>query len=165
MCYQKNSRALAAPGGGRVPAWQLPGEREASMQGNPVESRDIPLSRSQRPADRSSDAHPGDRANASAIRVSEGSGAAEPRGLECGQILGRTPLLGRGINAASAAETPSPGSRASAGTLSSGRAESGLVNGLCGRSTGGRPKVSFVDHRGYLYSGMLGDRIRAEIEG
>jgi putative transposase len=27
----KNSRALAAPAGGRVPAWQLPGEREASM--------------------------------------------------------------------------------------------------------------------------------------
>src|ERR1700722_1117335 len=165
MFYQKNTRALAAPAGGRVPAWQLPGEREASMQCNPVESRDIPLSRSQRPADRSSHAHPGDRANASPIRIPKGPRAAEPRGLECGQIFGRTPLSGRGINAASAAETPSPGSRASAGTLSSDWSESGVVDGLCGRSTGGRQEVSFVDHRGYLYPGMLGDRIRAEIKG
>src|ERR1700692_5065969 len=127
LFYQKNSRALAAPAGGPIPAWQLPGEREASLQCNPVESRDIPLSRSQRPADRSSDAHPGDRANASAIRIPEDPGAAEPRGLECGQILGRTPLSGRGINAASAAETPSPGSRASAGALSSAKAGYGVV--------------------------------------
>ena len=30
----------------------------AELQGSPVESRDIPISRSQRSADRSSDAHP-----------------------------------------------------------------------------------------------------------
>src|SRR5580704_8995273 len=109
MCYPKNSRALAALSGRQVPALQPPGEREAGMQRNPVESRDIPLSLSQRRADRSSDAHPGDCANASAIRIPKGSRAAEPRGLEYGGILGRTPLSGRGMNAASAAGTPSPG--------------------------------------------------------
>src|ERR1700722_2970355 len=135
MFYQKNTRALAAPAGGRVPAWQLPGEREASMQCNPVESRDIPLSRSQRPADRSSHAHPGDRANASPIRIPKGPRAAEPRGLESGQILGRTPLSGRRTNAASAAETATSRGGAQARALSSDRGESGVVDGLCGGST------------------------------
>ncbi len=76
------------------------------MQGSPVESRDIPISGSQRSTDRSSDAHPGDRADASAIRIPEDPGAAEPRGLESGQIPGRENLSGRGINAAPAAKTP-----------------------------------------------------------
>src|ERR1700722_2009276 len=165
MFYQKNTRALAAPAGGRVPAGQLPGEREASMQCNPVESRNIPLLRSQRSTDRASDAHPGDRANASPIRIPEGPRAAEPRGLECGQILGRTPLSGRGLNAAPAAETPSSRGGASAGTLSSDGAESSMVDGLCGGSTGGWQKVPFAGRRGYSYKGMFGDQIRAEIEG
>src|ERR1700691_3433123 len=105
MCYQKNISALAAPSGGRLPAWQLPGERAACVQGSPVESRDVSISWSQRSADRSSDAYPRDRSNAGAIRVSEDPRAIEPRGLESGQILGRTPLSGRGLNAAPAAKT------------------------------------------------------------
>ncbi len=40
----KKSRALAAPTGGRVPARRLPGEREACVQGHPVQSRNVSLS-------------------------------------------------------------------------------------------------------------------------
>src|SRR5665213_1179861 len=165
MFYQNNSRALAVPSGSRLPAWQLPGERAACMQGSPVESRDIPISRSQRSTDRSSDANPGDRANAGAIRISEDPRAAEPRGLESGQIPGGANLSGRGINAAPAAETPASGGGASSRTISSNGTESGVVDGLCSGPTGGWKKVPFADGGGYLHQGMLGDRLRAEVEG
>jgi hypothetical protein len=118
-------------------------KRVASMHCRPVESRDTPLSRSQRSADRSSDRHQRDRASTSLIRMPEDPRAAEPRGLESRQILGRTPLSGGGIIAAPSAETPSPR----------------------GGSTGGLQKIPSADRRGYPYARMLGDRIRAEIEG
>jgi len=41
---KKNSRALAAPAGGRVPARPLPGERAACEQGRPVKSRNVSVS-------------------------------------------------------------------------------------------------------------------------
>jgi hypothetical protein len=72
-------------------------KRVASMHCRPVESRDTPLSRSQRSADRSSDAHQRDRASTSLIRMPEDPRAAEPRGLESRQILGTTPLWGEGL--------------------------------------------------------------------
>src|SRR5215470_653139 len=155
MFSQKNSRALAAPAGGRVPAWQLPGQRAASMRSSSVESRNIPIPESQRSTDRSSDAHPRDRADQSTVRIPEDPRAAAPRGLENKQIPGGENLSGRGINAASAAETPTPGSRASARTLSSDGAESSVVDGLCGRSTGGRKEVPFADGCRYLHPRML----------
>ena len=165
MCYQKNSSALAAPAGGRVPARQLPGERAACVQGSPVESRDIPISGSQGSPDRSADAHPRDRPGASAVRIPEDPRAAEPRGLESGQILGGANLSGRGINAAPAAETSASSGGASPRTLSSNGAESSVVDGFCGGSTSGRKKIPFADGRGYLHSGMLGDQIGAGVEG
>src|ERR1700689_1260924 len=104
MFYQKNSSALATPAGSRLPAWQLPGERAACLQSSPVESGDIPISRSPRSTDRASNAHPGDRASTSTIRISKDPRAVEPRGLESGQIPGGTNLSGRGVNDEPAAE-------------------------------------------------------------
>ncbi len=87
MFYQKNSKALTVSAGGRVPAWQLPGERAACMKSSRVESRDIPISHSQRSTNRSSDAHPRDRSNQSAVRIPKNSRAAEPQGWRVGKYL------------------------------------------------------------------------------
>lgn len=68
MFYQINSRALAAPAGGRVSARQLPSERAACMQGCPDEPRDIRISHKQRSKDGIAHAHPSNRADHSPRR-------------------------------------------------------------------------------------------------
>src|ERR1700683_1615878 len=150
MCYQKNSRAVAASAGGRVPARQPPGERAACVQGSPVESGHIPISRSQRSTHRAADAYPRDRAGEGTVWVSQDPRAAEPRGLESRQILGGANLPGRGINAAPEAETPSPGSGASPRAIPSNGSESGVVDGLCAGQLRGGKKFRLLRGRGYL---------------
>src|SRR5258708_17449309 len=162
MYWQKNSRALAAPAGGGVPARQLPGEREACLPSSPDEPSDVSVSQSPRSADGTADADSRDRSGASALRISEDSRVAEPRGLESGEISSGTDLSGRRINAAAAAETAEASGRASSRTLSSDGPESSVVDGLCGRPVGGRKKISLADGGGYLHARMSGRRVGAE---
>src|SRR5215470_512233 len=145
MCCEKNSRALAALAGGGVPVWQLPGQRAACLQGGAVKSRDLPISQSQRFSDRASYAHPRDRADQSTVRIPEDPRAAEPRGLESRHISGSTNLSGRGIDAAAAAETASPGSGASPRTVSANSAESSVVDGLAEVSTKGPLRLQVAE--------------------
>src|SRR5262249_29500918 len=60
---KKDSGALPAPVGARVPAWQLRGERAACLQSCLDESNYVPTSQRQGSTDRAAHSHPRERVN------------------------------------------------------------------------------------------------------
>ena len=157
MCSQKNSKALAASAGGGVSARELPGKRAASLQSGSDAASNVSVSQLSRSTNGAAHADSRDRASASEIWLPKDPRAAESRGLESREMSSGTELSGRGINAAAAAETTPAGSGTPAGAFSSDRAQPGVVDGLCGRPTSGRKKISIAHRCGYLYMRMPSD--------
>ncbi len=140
------------------------GERAARLPGSADGARHVSLPESSGTMDRVADADTGDRTEQSALRVSQDPRAAEPRGLERGEISGVSAVQGRRPGLKKRPQRKRKAVRHREERFDRHGAESGLEHRLRSRSVAGWDALPGADDHRCVHAGKCRHRSRAEPE-